>query len=176
MSTVNRHTLKQDEFIEIAVNTVISHKDDRNLRSLQGLIDIISEDFKSDKQYKLPCRDTIYKYFNNCISDFEQGNDVFGLNPYNIFKTYSVANYALFGLKKLSNFSYSTVSEGVNGFYIGLLTVSPGSENAVADYLYDSFATHVSCVFNGRGGIVIFFKNANKEAEFFNLLTPHNSL
>lgn len=176
MASAKKQTLRQQDFINAAVNTVIKHYDDEKLRSIQGLIDIMTKDYKSDKHYKLPCRDTMYKYFNVCITDFEQENDVLGLNPYNIFKAYSKANYALIGLKNLTEFTYATVSEGVNGFYIGLLTVSPGKEKAVGDYLSASFSSYFTSFFIGCGGIIIFFKTANKEAEFFNLLTPHNSL
>ncbi|MCR4616209.1 MAG: hypothetical protein K5756_08695 [Clostridiales bacterium] len=176
MATAKKQTLRQQDFINAAVNTVIKHADDEKLRSIQGLIDIMVKDYKSDKHYKLPCRDTMYKYFNVCITDFEQENDVVGLNPYNIFKAYSKANYALIGLKKLTEFTYATVSEGVNGFYIGLLTVNSGKEKAVSDYISSSFSSYFSSFFTGVGGILIIFKSANKEAEFFNLLTPHNSL
>ena len=176
MASAKKQTLRQEDFINAAVNTVIKHADNERLRSIQGLIDIMVDEYKSDKRYKLPCRDTMYKYFNVCITDFEQENDVVGLNPYNIFKAYSKANYALIGLKKLTGFTYATVSEGVNGFYIGLLSVETGKEKKVSDYIAVSFSDYFSSFFTGNGGIIIFFKSANKEAEFFNLLTPHNSL
>ncbi len=170
-----KKSMKQKQFIDAAVNTVISSMDDKSVKSLQNVINKLQKEYKDNKNIKLPCRDTMYKYLSNCISEFEVENDVAGLNHFGVFRKYSIATNALKGLLKLCKFNYKTIVEDANGFYIGLLCVKPQREGVISDYISKNFSDFVMSLFPGTGGIIIFFKNANREAEFYNLLTPFNS-
>jgi len=170
-----KQSMKREQFLAAAVDMAIKTADDKTVKSLQKLIDRLEAQYKDDTKLKLPCRDTMYKYLSGCISEFERESDVSGLNPFEIFKRYSISANALNGLLSISPFKYRTVSEDANGLCIGLLSVIPKKEREAGEYLHVHFNGLIASLLIGIGAIVIFFESANKEAEFYNLLTPHNT-
>ncbi|MDR1464711.1 MAG: hypothetical protein LBJ11_05360 [Oscillospiraceae bacterium] len=170
----DRPALRQEAFVELAAETLCS-AEGRDLRSLQELIHLLEAVCGGGESSRLPCRDTMYKYLRLAGRQFAAENESAGMNAFALFQGYAQANAALFGLKRTTRFHYSTLAEDQNGWYLGLLLVPGENVAAARQYLQKRFAPFLQSIFPGTGGLLLLFRSANREAEFYNLLVEHNA-